>query len=121
VTPARPTALLVEADPSARTTMYHALQDGGFTVVEARDGTAAVAAVAMHPPDVVVLDLGLTDLRALDVLGAVRRSGAGRVVLVAGPEHDEDRAVGLSLGASGSVDRPVCPVALLTEVRQALA
>ena len=34
MTPERPRALLVEADRGLRTTMCHALEDGGFTVVE---------------------------------------------------------------------------------------
>jgi DNA-binding response OmpR family regulator len=121
VSRARPRALVVEADPTVRMQLFRALEDGGFTVVEARDGTAAVASVTLTPPDVVVLDLRLPDLRALDVLGAVRRGGAGRVVLVAGPDEDEDRDVGLSLGAAGAVGKPVCPDELLAAVREALA
>lgn len=116
-----PRALLVEADPTLRSQLFHALEGGGFVVDEARDGSAAVASVSMRAPDVIVFDLGLSDLPPLDVLGAVRRRTAAPVVLVAGPDEEEDRLVAIELGAVGAVGKPVRDAELLDEVRRALA
>lgn len=113
-------ALVVEADAGLRTQLLRALEGEGFTVVEARDGSAAMAELSLSSPDVVVLDLALPDLPGLDVLGALRRGGATAIVLVAGAEHADDREVGLSLGAGGAVDKPVRDADLVAEVRRAL-
>ena len=114
-------ALLVESDAGLRTQLLRALEGEGFSVVEVRDGSAAVAAVRLSAPDVVVLDLSLPDLPGLDVLGALRRGGAEAIVLGAGADQQEDRDVGLSLGAGGAVDKPVQDADLVAEVRRALA
>jgi DNA-binding response OmpR family regulator len=116
-----PRALLVEADPTLRRQLLRALEAGGFTVEEARDGSAAVAAVSMSTPDVIVFDLGMSDLPPLDVLGAVRRRSGAPVVLVAGPDEEDDRSVAMELGAGGAVAKPVCDAELLDEVRRAIA
>jgi DNA-binding response OmpR family regulator len=120
VTTGRPRALLVEADASVRSSLVHALDDAGFTVAVARNGSAAIAAVSLSVPDVVVLDLDVPDLPALDVLGAVRRAGADRVVLLAGPGREEDGEVGVTLGAAASLGKPVAVAALLASLREAL-
>ena len=120
MTEVRPRALVVESDPTLRIELLRTLEAGGFSVVEASDGSAAVASVTLSRPDVVVLDLGLPDLPGLDVLGAVRRSGAGGVVLLTGPGQEEDRDVGLSLGAAAAIGKPVCHDELLAEVRRVI-
>jgi len=113
-------ALVVEADPVLRTQLVRALERDGFTVLEARDGSAAMATASLSALDVVVLDLALPDLPALDVLGVIRRRGTHAIVLVAGPEHQEDRDVALSLGAGGAVDKPVEDGEFLDQVHRAL-
>ena len=116
-----PRALVVEADPALRRQLLRALEAGGLRVDEARDGSAAVAAVSMSSPDVIVFDLALSDLPPLDVLGAVRRRSAAPVVLVAGPDEEDDRSLAMELGAGGAVGKPVHDGELLDEVRRALA
>lgn len=116
----RSRALLVESDPALRMQLVRTLEAEGFTVDEARTGSAAVASVSISTPDVVVLSLALPDLPALDVLGAVRRRGDAPVVLVWGTGEDEDADIGITLGAEGSVRRPVDDGELVRQLRRAL-
>ncbi|MCH8199605.1 MAG: response regulator [Chloroflexi bacterium] len=60
--------LLVEDDQSLRWLMRRALDQSGFDVVEVDTGTRALASLERGGIDVVVLDLGLPDSRAPDVL-----------------------------------------------------
>jgi DNA-binding NarL/FixJ family response regulator len=84
--------LLVDDAPEVRTLLRVALRvRGGFTVVgEAETGAAALEVAAAERPDVIVLDLGLPDLAARDLLGQIRRvSPTSRVVIFSG--NDDDR------------------------------
>lgn len=60
--------LLVEDDRAVRRVVHLALDRSGFDVVEVDTGTRAVATLEQGGIDAVVLDLGLPDARAPDVL-----------------------------------------------------
>jgi len=94
-------ALLVDDDPSVRALLRVAFRARGRLAVvgEAATGAEAGRLAAQLRPDVVVLDLGLPDMAATDVLGLVRRSSAtSRIVIFSGMGSDrswfEDRADG---------------------------
>ena len=73
----------------------------GFEVVgEASDGGEAVAIVAEHQPDVVVLDLGLPDLSGLDVIPRIRAvAPSARVVVFTGSVEPDFEGRARSAGA----------------------
>ncbi len=51
------TVLVVDDEPDARDFLCTVLQDNGFTIVTANDGTEAIAAIEQSPPDLVALDI----------------------------------------------------------------
>src|SRR5512140_3939531 len=65
--------LLVEDDPTMRTTLQRALSRRGMQVDGCDDGGRALAAWRAGSPDVVVLDLTLPGLDGLQVLEQARR------------------------------------------------
>ena len=98
----RPTVLIVDDHAAFRASARALLQAEGFDVVgEAADGAAAVEAVAVLHPEIVLLDIQLPDL---DGLAVAERLAAGRttaVVLISsrdaaayGPRLNEARARG---------------------------
>ena len=64
----RPVVLVVEDDGAVRRVVQLALDRSGFDVVEVDTGTRALASLEHGGIDAVVLDLGLPDARARDVL-----------------------------------------------------
>jgi DNA-binding NarL/FixJ family response regulator len=86
------TALLVDDDPAVRAVLRVALRVTGVEVVgEAGTGREAARLAADLRPDVIVLDLGLPDVPARDVLGLVRRSSAlSRIVVFSGLATDRE-------------------------------
>jgi anti-sigma regulatory factor (Ser/Thr protein kinase)/CheY-like chemotaxis protein len=95
------TTLLVDDASDIRTLLRIALRSrGGFEVVgEAESGAAAIDLAALLRPDVIVLDLGLPDLAARDLLGRLRRvSPTSSIVIFSGSDTDrpwfEQRAAG---------------------------
>lgn len=49
--------LIVEDDDAIRYTLADALQDAGYAVAMATDGTDALDQIEQHPPDAILLDL----------------------------------------------------------------
>lgn len=83
-----------------------------------RDGAGAVAAVAEHHPDVLILDLRMPEQSGLDVLRtlAARRLST-RVVLLTAAIRDEEVVEAVKLGTMGLVLKESSPDVLLECVR----
>src|SRR4029077_5250700 len=69
------TILVVDDEPRIVQLVRDYLEHGGFTVLVASDGQAALRTARTGRPDLVVLDLGLPGLDGLDVARALRRGG----------------------------------------------
>ena len=67
--------LVVEDDRGVKRMLWFSLRSAGFRVVEASTGAEALRILDRHPPDAVVLDLGLPDGRGPDVLDRLNRPG----------------------------------------------
>ncbi len=111
-----PRLLLAEDDDGLRPLLAERFRAEGFEVVEAEDGSAVVEYLAesivqniRHPGfDLIVSDIRLPGLNALDVLRGARGAlEATPVILITafGDRRTHDRA--LLLGASAVFDKPL--------------
>jgi len=99
--------LLVEDDPSMRSTLERALSRRGLQVATCGDGALALAAWQAATPDVVVLDLSLPNLDGLQVLAQARRAGLSTPVLILTARGTVgDRIIGLNTGADDYLPKP---------------
>ena len=99
--------LLAEDDPMIGASIRQGLRQDGFTVDWAEDGRAAELALAEHVHDVLVLDLGLPKRSGLELLGAMRRHGDARPVLIlTARDAIADRIAGLDAGADDYMVKP---------------
>jgi DNA-binding NarL/FixJ family response regulator len=79
-------------------------RDGRLEVVaEASDGEQALAAVAEHDPDVLLLDVGLPVLDGLQVLERLPRGGRPRTVVLTGYDDVETRRAARDHGAAACI------------------
>ena len=76
--------LLVEDEPGLLRALGINLRARGYEVDTAGDGTTALATAARHPPDLVVLDLGLPDMDGSDVIRGLRGWTAVPVIVLSG-------------------------------------
>jgi DNA-binding NarL/FixJ family response regulator len=99
-------------------------EDGITVVGEAGDGAAAVAAVAEHRPDVVLMDIrmpGMDGLEATRAISSDPRYDAVRIVILTTFDLDEYVFEGLRVGASGFLVKDTEPADLLRAVRAVAA
>lgn len=71
-----PGVLLVEDDDAMREALGYALRARGWRVRQAANGGAALATLARHRPDAIVLDLLLSDMHGTEVIRRVRGTPA---------------------------------------------
>jgi DNA-binding response OmpR family regulator len=113
--------LVIEDDRSIRAGLRMNLGRAGYQVREAADGPAGLAALAAQRPDLVVLDLMLPGVDGQDILRQIRRTDAVLpVVILSALGHEQDKILGLDLGANDYLTKPFSVAELLARVRAAL-
>jgi DNA-binding response OmpR family regulator len=114
------TILVVDDEPGIVRVVRDYLEHGGFTVLTANDGEAALRMARTLKPDLVVLDLGLPGLDGLDVTRALRRASAVPIIMLTARSEETDKLVGLELGADDYLTKPFSPKELVARVRALL-
>ena len=102
--------LVAEDDPTVSGILLAYLRRAGFDAVVCADGPTALAEWTRRRPDVVILDVMLPGLSGLDVLRRRRADDDTAAVLVLSALGDEDdRLLGLDLGADDYMVKPFSP------------
>ncbi|MEU6577720.1 response regulator transcription factor [Streptomyces sp. NPDC046805] len=99
--------LVVDDEPSITELLGMSLRYEGWQVRVAGDGEGALRAAREFRPDAVVLDMTLSDMDGLTVLGRLRRDLPGVPVLfLTAKDAVEDRVAGLTAGGDDCVAKP---------------
>lgn len=110
----------MDDDPTVAEVVAGYLDRAGFTVERAADGPTAVARAAAARPDLVVLDLMLPGMDGLEVCRVIREDGPLPVVMLTARGDEDDRILGLEVGADDYVTKPFSPRELVLRVESVL-
>ena len=116
--PAR--VLVVEDDRTVAEVVTRYLEREGFAVETVGDGPDALARAHVQAPDLVVLDIMLPGLDGLEVCRRLRSRAPVPVVMLTARGSEEDRVLGLELGADDYVSKPFSPRELTARVKAVL-
>jgi two-component system KDP operon response regulator KdpE len=117
--PLKSTALVIDDELQMRRLLRVCLEANGYRVLEAATGTEGIAEAAQHPPDVVILDLGLPDMEGVAVLKRLREWSRVPVVVLSVRDREEDKIAALDSGADDYVTKPFSSGELLARLRVA--
>jgi two-component system, OmpR family, KDP operon response regulator KdpE len=92
----------------------------GYQVQTAGSGAAGLAAAAHHPPDLVIVDLGLPDLDGLDVVAGIRGYSGVPIIVLSARHSGPTKVQALDAGADDYVTKPFGMDELLARMRAAL-
>src|SRR5664280_984452 len=115
-----PPILVVDDDAKIVRLVRTYLEREGFRVVEASDGRSALAAIALDPPLLVVLDLMLPEVDGLSIIRAVRRTDRTPIVMLSARGTTSDRIAGLTEGADDYLPKPFSPAELVARIKRIL-
>ncbi|MCB0979895.1 MAG: response regulator transcription factor [Acidimicrobiaceae bacterium] len=115
-----PLVLVVDDEATIREVVRRYLEADGLQVVEAGDGETALAMVADHRPDVVILDVMMPGTDGIEVLRRIRADGDAYVIMLTARAEEVDRVIGLSVGADDYVTKPFSARELALRVKAML-
>jgi len=98
--------LVVEDDHNIRAALIRSLTDGGHAVRSAPNALQALRDVAEHPPDAVILDLGLPDLDGVDALKMLRGLIDVPVIVATARDAEQEIVRLLNAGADDYLVKP---------------
>ncbi|WP_435270343.1 response regulator transcription factor [Streptomyces sp. 1222.5] len=116
--PAR--VLVVDDDPTVAEVVTGYLHRAGYAVDRAGDGPTALTHAAARLPDLVVLDLMLPGMDGLEVCRRIRAHGPVPVIMLTARGDEDDRILGLEVGADDYVTKPFSPRELVLRVESVL-
>jgi two-component system, OmpR family, response regulator RegX3 len=113
--------LIADDEPSVRDSVTYALQQDGYEVTPAVDGTDAEAKIAGEMPfDLLILDIMMPGRSGLDICREVRARSAVPIIILTAKDAEVDKVVGLEVGADDYVTKPFSVRELLGRVRAQL-
>lgn len=113
------TLLIVDDEPQIRRLLEITLQHD-FQVEEATNAKEALHRVANHPPDLVLLDLGLPDESGHEVLRKLREWYSKPILILSVQQDEEDIVRALDHGANDYLIKPFRTGELQARIRSAL-
>ena len=112
--------LTIEDDQRIRTAVRFALEDEGWSVLEAETGEQALEHFNATVPDVVLVDIGLPGMDGFEVCRSLRRSSDVPIIMVTARDDTHDVVAGLEAGADDYVTKPIAPKELSARIRALL-
>jgi two-component system KDP operon response regulator KdpE len=112
--------LVVDDEPQILRALRINLRARQYDVATAASGTQALEEAAAHPPDLVILDLGLPDMDGVDVIGGLRGWTAVPIIVLSGRADSTDKVEALDAGADDYVTKPFGMDELLARMRAAV-
>ena len=112
--------LLVEDEPALVRALRINLRARNYEVETASAGRVALAVAARHPPDAVILDLGLPDMDGIEVIQELRHWSRAPVIVLSGRAGPGDKIGALDAGADDYVSKPFSMEELLARLRAVL-
>jgi two-component system, OmpR family, KDP operon response regulator KdpE len=111
------TVLVVDDEPQILRALRINLRVRHYDVHVAGSGAQALELAAKHPPDLVVLDLGLPDLEGIEVIQGLRGWTDAPIIVLSGRADSSDKVEALDAGADDYVTKPFSMEELLARMR----
>jgi two-component system KDP operon response regulator KdpE len=112
--------LVVEDEPGLLRALGINLRARKYEVDVAATGTAALEAASRHPPEAVILDLGLPDMDGSEVIAGLRGWSDVPIIVLSARGAQDDKVIALDAGADDYVTKPFGMDELLARLRASL-
>jgi two-component system KDP operon response regulator KdpE len=109
--------LVVDDEPQILRALRINLRVRSYEVDTAATGAQALETAARHPPDLVILDLGLPDMDGVEVIGGLRGWTTAPIIVLSGRADSLDKVEALDAGADDYVTKPFAMEELLARMR----
>jgi DNA-binding response OmpR family regulator len=112
--------LVVDDEPKLRAMLRMILENRGFQVAEAADGTEGVREAARLNPDLIILDVMMPVMNGLDACAEIRKFSTCPILMLTAKGEDYDQVFGLESGADDYIVKPFNTAVLVARIQAAL-
>lgn len=112
--------LVVDDKPELRTLLKSYFTQEGFEVVLAKDGQEALYIARREKPDLIILDLMMPEMSGYEFMRAFNKEADTPIIILTARLEENDKVLGLELGADDYVTKPFSPRELTARVRAVL-
>jgi len=112
--------LVIDDEPQIVRALRINLRARQYDVYTAMNGAEALRTAAQHPPDLVILDLGLPDMDGVEVIEGLRGWTEAPIIVLSGRADSTDKVQALDSGADDYVTKPFGMDELLARMRAAV-
>jgi two-component system, OmpR family, KDP operon response regulator KdpE len=114
------TILVIDDEPSIQKLLEITLESNDYKVQIAGSSKDGIIASAMHPPELIILDLGLPDEDGQQTLLKLREWYKNPIIILSARDNENDIILALDNGANDYLTKPFRAGELLARVRMAL-
>jgi len=114
------TILIAEDDADIRALLRLYLESEGFAVREAADGKTALDIALRESPDAALLDVMMPGMDGFQLTRALRRTSDIPVLILSAKSQDNDKILGLNLGADDYIAKPFNPMEVVARLKAQL-
>ena len=110
--------LIVDEEKNIVNILKFNLQKEGYDTLEAYDGEAGLQLALQENPDLILLDVMLPKMIGWDVCKKLRETGSSiPVIILTAREEEEDKVLGLEIGADDYITKPFSTRELMARVK----
>ncbi|ELR71473.1 DNA-binding response regulator KdpE [Fulvivirga imtechensis AK7] len=112
--------LIIDDEPQIRKLLRITLESNQYKVVQAASGKEGLVAAANHPPELILLDIGLPDKDGHQVLAELREWYHKPIIILSVKDSEQDIISALDNGATDYITKPFRSGELLARIRSAI-
>ena len=112
--------LIIDDEPQIRRFLRSTLESQDYDISEAATAAEGEKLLGVHPPDLLILDLGLPDKDGIDILKALRSWNSLPVIVLSARGFEQAKVDALEAGADDYLTKPFGAAELLARIKVAL-
>lgn len=112
--------LIIDDEPQIRKLLEITLESNNYKVWQAETGKAGIILAANHPPELILLDLGLPDKSGHEILKELRTWYNKSILILSVQNNETDIVSALDNGATDYLTKPFRNAELLARIRSAI-
>ncbi len=112
--------LIIDDEPQIRKLLEINLESNGYKVLQAANGKEGIILSANHPPELILLDIGLPDKSGHEILKELRTWYNKAIIILSVQDSETDIVTALDNGATDYLTKPFRTGELLARIRSAI-
>ena len=112
--------LIAEDDVDIRDLMKLYLESEGYEILSSGDGAEALSLIEAYNPQLAILDIMMPSMTGLEVTQVLRKKTMMPILILSAKGQDQDKILGLNMGADDYMAKPFNPLELVARVKALL-